>query len=42
MQITPPTIVLAAGWRADRPTSTLRPDLRADPGKQTTPRSGDN
>ena len=38
----PPTIVLAAVWRADRSTPTLRPVLRADPGKQTTPRSGDN
>ena len=38
----PPTIVLAAGWKADFPTPILRPDHRADPGRQTTPRSGDN
>ena len=42
----PPIIVLAAVWRADRPSPIIRdmicPDLRADPGKQTTPRSGDN
>ena len=38
----PPIIVLAAVWRADRPSPITRPDLRADPGKQMTPRSGDN
>ena len=38
----PPTIVLAAGWRADWPTPILRPDHRADPGKQTMPRSGNH
>ena len=38
----PPTIVLAAGWKTDCPTPILRPDHRADPGRQTTPRSGDN
>ena len=38
----PPIIVLAAVWRADRPSPIIRPDLRADPGKQTTPRAGDN
>ena len=35
MQITPPPIiVLAAVWRADRPSPIIRPDLRADPGKR--------
>ena len=38
----PPIIVLAAVWRADRPSPITRPDLRTDLGKQTTPRSGDN
>ena len=39
----PPTIIiLAAVWRADRPSPIIRPDVRAGPGKQTTPRSGDD
>ena len=32
----PPSFVLAAVWRAGRPSPIIRPDLRADPGKRAT------
>ena len=39
MQITPPPDHHSHCGLADRPSLIIRPDLRADPGKQTTPHS---
>ena len=38
----PQVIVLAAVWRADRPSPIIHPDRRTDPGKQKKTRSGYN
>ena len=36
----PPPIIVAAVWRADRPSLIILPDRRADSGKETTPDQG--